>query len=180
MKLSQGLNLLGETETGIPNLSRAKGHSDFTRLTANVGRLQPLSDDVRLYVATEGQYAWSTLLSSEQFGFGGPQFGRAFDPSELTGDDGIAGMAELRLTLPSEIPRLNTELFCFIDAGRVWNYGDDKPICASSTGFGIRGSYGEGLSGSLIIAEPINHEVSAPQYGNGKNPRGFFSLNASF
>ena len=183
VKLSQGLNLFGETRTGTLDLSRADGHSAFhTRGTANVGRLQPLSDEVRLYVAGEGAaHAWSPLLSSEQFGFGGQQFGRAFDPSELTGDDGIAGTTELRLTVPTTIPKLGAELFGFVDAGRVWNYVNDKPTCASSTGLGIRGSYGRGYGQALpTIAQPLNHAVAAPEYGNGKNPRGFFSLNASF
>ena len=180
VKLSQGLDLPGVTKTGTLNLSRADGHSDFTRVTGNASRLQAMTEDVRLFVAAEGQYAWSPLLSSEQFGFGGQQFGRAFDPSELTGDDGIAGAVELRYTPPIHIPNLGLESFAFADAGRVWNYTDGKPTCASSVGIGARYSYGSNLWGMLTLAQPINHEVAAPSYGNGKNPRVFFSLNSNF
>ena len=180
VKLSQGLDLPGVTPTGTPHLSRANGYSDFTRITGNLSRLQQINEDVRLYVAGEGQYAWSPLLSSEQFGFGGQQFGRAFDSSELTGDDGIAGTVELRFMVPNDGWKLSLEPFTFFDAGRVWNFADDKPIRAFSTGVGIRYSYGNSGSGAFTIAKPLDYVVAAPTYGNGKNLRLFFSLNLAF
>src|SRR5206468_3344577 len=51
VKLSQGLDLLGATKTGSSDLSRADGHSDFTRLSGTVGRLQGITDMVRVYAA---------------------------------------------------------------------------------------------------------------------------------
>ena len=180
IKLSQGLNLPGVTPTGTANLSRRDGHSDFTSITSNLSRLQQITDKLRVYVAGEGQYAWSPLLSSEQFGYGGQQFGRAFDSSELTGDNGIAGVIELRRTITVNVPELNIEAFSFADAGRVWNYQNHKPTCASSAGFGLRYNYGRGLSGALTLVQPLNHTVAAPEYGNGESPRGFFTLNYSF
>ena len=71
LKLSQGLDILGASKDGSPDLSRADGHSDFTRVTGNVSRLQSITSNVSVYAAGTGQYAWSPLLSSEQFGFGG-------------------------------------------------------------------------------------------------------------
>ena len=180
-KLSQGLDLAGATETGSPDLSCADGHSDFTRATGNAGRLQTITDSVRLYVAGEGQYAWSPLLSSEQFGFGGQQFGRAYDASELTGDDGLAALAELRYDPPSFLPDMHPELFGFYDIGRVWDYNSwSGGESAASAGFGVRFALGPHLSGSLMLAKPLTHMVAAPEYGNGKAPRAFFSLTGRF
>jgi hemolysin activation/secretion protein len=180
-KLSQGLDILGATGTGSPDLSRADGHSDFTRISGNAGRLQAITDTVHLYLAAEGQYAWSPLLSSEQFGFGGQQFGRAYDASELTGDDGMAASAELRYSPPTPLPNLHPELFAFYDIGRVWNYGDwGGGVSAASAGLGARFAFGNHLSGSLEVAQPLTHRVAAPEWGNGKDPRVFASLTARF
>lgn len=182
LKLSQGLDLPGVTRTGSPDLSRADGHSDFTRLTGNAGRLQGITDTVRLYVAAEGQYAWSPLLSSEQFGFGGQQFGRAYDASELTGDDGLAASAEFRYSPPIlSLPEPRPELFAFYDIGRVWDYRDwVGGVSAASAGLGVRFALGGHLSGSLTLAKPLTHKVAAPEYGTGKAPRAWFSLSAHF
>ena len=181
LRLSQGLDLLGESRTGSPDLSRAGGHSDFTKGSGNIGRLQGITETVHLYMAAEGQYAWSPLLSSEQFGFGGQQFGRAYDPSELTGDDGVAGMIELRYTLPAGLPKLSSELFTFYDIGRVWNYGDaGNAESAASAGLGVRFTWNEHLSGNLTLAKPLTRKAEAPDYGSGKDTRAFFSLTASY
>jgi hemolysin activation/secretion protein len=181
VKLAQGLDALGARPTGSPDLSRADGQSDFTKIGGDISRLQRLTDTVRLYVAAEGQYAWSPLLSSEQFGFGGQQFGRAYDASELTGDDGIAAAAELRYALPPVTPRLAAEGFVFYDIGRVWNYhAAGSAESAASAGLGVRFAVGDHLSGVLTLAQPLTRRVAAPDWGNGKDPRGFFSLMARF
>src|SRR6185437_9133865 len=84
------------TETGSALLSNPYGQSDFTKLTFNTSRLQELNDKFSLLAASAGQVSNAPLLVSEQFGFGGPVFGRAYDTSEITGDDGIAASLELR------------------------------------------------------------------------------------
>jgi hemolysin activation/secretion protein len=177
VKLSQGLDLLGATRTGSPDLSRVNGHSDFTRLSATVSRLQAVTDAVRIYAAGTGQYAWSPLLVSEQFGFGGQQFGRAYDASELTADDGVAGMAELRYSPPITIPNATSELFAFYDIGRLWNYGAIAAVeSAASTGVGLRFAYGDHVTANLTLAQPLTKEVAAPEYGTGSTPRVFVSV----
>ncbi len=178
VKLSQGLNLLGATRTGTPDLSRANGHSDFIRLSATLSRLQAVTDTVRLYAAGSGQYSWSPLLSSEQFGYGGQQFGRAYDPAVLTGDDGVAGLVELRYSPPLSIPHVSSELYTFYDIGRVWTYHDTASMQGgASAGIGWRFAYGPHLFANLSLAQPLTGSVTAPAYGNGKAPRALFSLN---
>ena len=180
-KVSQGLELLGASPTGSPDLSRADGHSDFTRLSVTVNRLQAVTGQLRVYAAATGQYAWSPLLSSEQFGYGGQQFGRAFDPSELTGDNGMAGVVELRYSPPILIPHTTSELYTFYDIGRVWNFNDAENMQGgSSVGVGWRFAWGPHLSANLSIAQPLTISASAPGNGNEKGPRGFFSVNLTY
>ena len=45
--------------------------------------------------ALSGQWASGPLYSSEEFGYGGKNFGRAYDQSELTGDHGVAASVEV-------------------------------------------------------------------------------------
>jgi hemolysin activation/secretion protein len=177
VKLSQGLDILGVTKTGSLDLSRVAGHSDFTRLSGTLERLQTINATLRLYTAATGQYAWSPLLVSEQFGFGGQQFGRAYDASELTGDDGVAGMAELRCTPPITLPNASSELFAFYDIGRLWNYGAIADAeSAASTGIGLRFAFGDHVTANLTLAQPLTRPVATPEYGTGRTPRAFFSV----
>ena len=181
LKLSQGFDILGATKTGSLDLSRANGHSDFTRLTGNASRVQAITGSWRVYLAGTGQYAWEPLLSSEQFGFGGQQFGRAYNPSELTADNGVAATVELRYSLPPLLPAVTSELFTFWDGGRAWNYGDIAHAqSAASAGIGIRFVQGDHVSGSLTLAQPLTKSVAAPEYGNGKDPAVLISLNFKF
>ena len=76
--------------------SRSSGGCRFTKLFGSVGRLQRLGEGVSLLVEANGQYAFSQLLAAEEFGIGGARFGCGYDPSELTGDHGLVGRAELR------------------------------------------------------------------------------------
>jgi hemolysin activation/secretion protein len=179
--LSQGLNLPGVTTTGSFGLSRADGHSDFTKVAATADRLQPIGGPFQFFAAVTGQYSWAPLLSSQQFGFGGQQFGRGYDSSELTGDDGIAGSIELRYAVPPIVPRGTAEAFTFYDIGKLWNYGDFSDAeSAASAGFGLRFAFAPNVSGSLILAKPLTRKNTAPDNGDGKDPRGFFSVTARF
>lgn len=49
-------------------------------------------DGLNPYLAATAQTSFGqSLLSPKQFGVGGSQFGRGYDPSEITGDSGVAG-----------------------------------------------------------------------------------------
>ena len=104
VEASQGLDILGARESGSPDLSRAAGRSDFTKLTVTTQRLQALGGGFSLLTAANGQYAFSPLLAAEEFGFGGTQFGRGYDPAELTGDHGLAAKLELSYGAEPDLP----------------------------------------------------------------------------
>jgi len=180
-ELSQGIDAFGASRDGSLNRSRAAGESDFTRITAQASRLQSISEEFRLFASASGQYSSSPLLSSEQFGFGGPQFGRAYDSSEITGDNGMAAVIELRYTPPKLTEKLTSELFSYYDIGSVWDHKQaGRSASGASAGAGVRFTYNSYITGSLTIAQPLTRDVAAPSHGDGDATRGYFSFNVVF
>lgn len=186
VEVSQGLNILGASDDGDANLSRADGRSNFFKLAATAQRVQDLGflqDRLSLLLSLGGQKSANALLSVEEFGLGGIDFGRAYDPSELTGDDGLAGRIELRLDF-DEVLSQPTELFqvfTYYDIGKVWNRGDvaGQPSNESlaSAGVGVRFAVTDWLSGSLEAGKPLTRRVEAE---GDREWRGFFALRAEW
>ncbi len=184
VELSQGLDILGARETGSPDLSRANGESDFTKVAFAASRLQRIVENVNLLVAAAGQYAFDPLLSSEEFGLGGPEFLRAFDPSEQVGDHGLAGRFELQYLIDVGQPFLGTaQLYGFGDAGRIWNRdaapSEVERMTLASAGGGVRFTFTEWLRGGVEVAVPVKGQVQAEELsraGSGDEPRVFGML----
>ncbi|MDP9196733.1 MAG: ShlB/FhaC/HecB family hemolysin secretion/activation protein [Pseudomonadota bacterium] len=182
LEIRQGLDILGARETGSPELSRAEGHSDFTSLVLNAWRQQRLGDAWQASLRVAGQYAFSPLLSSEEFGFGGIDLGRGYDPSEITGDRGIAGSLELRYLGLSSPTGFSFEPFAFYDLGKVWNLDNNQnPVSAASAGLGIDIVHSRGFSGYLLAAVPLTRRANDPPgYANGTSARYLVGIKASF
>jgi hemolysin activation/secretion protein len=175
--VSKGLNW-GTDDGDIR--SRASGRPDFTKGNIQVSRLQPIVGPFDLSVAGIGQLSADSLLIAEQMGLGGEAFGSAYDPSEITGDSGAAGRAELRYSRSGDFKYIpNYQLYTFYDIGKVWNR-DSLPGVASSTsladaGFGLRFNAQGSLSGSLEFAAPLTHPVAADGQDSDR-ARVFFAL----
>ena len=95
-------------------------------------RLQRVTSNVNLQLTARGQLANDALLASEEFGVGGINSGRGYDPSEIVGDDGISGSVEVQWNEPYPVSYLEDyQLFGFYDIGKVWNTdvatGADEP-----------------------------------------------------
>ena len=180
--LSQGLPILGASPTGQLNLSRANATPDFTKFNFDASRLQGITNDWSLYNSLATQIASGPLYSSEQFGYGGQAFGRAYDNSEITGDQGIEGSAELRYNGIAPTHHVQPTPYGFYDLGAVWNINDptDPYASGSSLGTGVRLATDFGLSANMGLAFPLTRPVSTPLYGNGKSPRYFFALAYAF
>lgn len=172
--LSQGLNILDATKTGSLNLSRAEGKSDFTKLEFSASRLQRLSSTWQLYAGVSGQYTNDPLLSTEEFGYGGQSFGRAYDPSEIIGDQGIAGVLEARYYGIDPVYDISISPFAFYDVGRVWNLdvGSEDHDSGASAGIGVRLWHPTGISSTVGLAMPLTKDVNTPLYSHsGRDPR---------
>jgi hemolysin activation/secretion protein len=182
-EISQGLDVLGARETGSGNLSRADGHSDFTKISAQVSRLQTLPAAFQMLAQVSGQYAFDPLLSAEEFGHGGVPSGRGYDPSEFTGDHGMSATLELRYNGLQPMSDFVFQPYTFVDFGRVWQKGNntEDSISALSTGFGSRIDYGDATSINVMMAIPLTRKSdNPPKYANGESPRYLFSLTRRF
>jgi len=182
LELSRGLNIFGATGAGDQNVTRVGADSDFFKLEAELQRLQRLGPSVNLLLATSGQWASKALYSAEEFGVGGLNYGRGYDPSEIIGDHGLAGKLELQWNTPYALTYVpDYQLFGFYDAGRIWN---EDPLTASqkrqsrtSAGLGVRAQFSEKASAGLMVALPLSDDVGAR--GNRK-PRLFVNISRRF
>ena len=182
LSLSRGLEVMGSSEKGDPNLSREFGDPEFTKLEAEFKRLQRLTDKWNLSATIKGQMTNNALLSSEEFGVGGLNIGRGFDSSEIVGDEGIAGKVELQWRTPYELEVFdNYQLYGFYDIGRVWNddatTNDLKRESLASAGIGFDGTISEKVKVGAIIAVPLTRDV---QTQRDDDPRFYFTISKEF
>ena len=174
--ISKGIDALGSSEKGDANLSRTNADPEHLKFNASYLRQQPLPSNLLLQFQVEGQYSSDSLVSSEEFGFGGPRLGRAFDASEISGDSGFGAGLELHYlgwgsnSIVRKIP------YAFFDIGRVWNEEPGRPAeTASSAGLGLRLMHENAnktrFYADFYAAQPIIKSQSNPIIGDGKAPR---------
>lgn len=166
LEVAQGLDILGASDRGDGALTRARGEPQFTKANLTVQRLQRVTEKTNILFAAEGQLSANPLLSSEEFGVGGMNIGRSYDPSEIVGDDGMAGKIELQINNPFAVPHiLDYQLYAFLDYGKVWNQdattSTDKVQSLTSTGLGVRANVTEKTSGGLALALPMTRDVDS-------------------
>lgn len=167
VSLRQGLDVFGATASDSQNRSRADGQSEFTLIKASLDRLLVINEDLSFFGRVGGQYSFDSLLASEEFAVGGGTFGRAFDPSEFTGDHGFGISGELRYTQPVSIQgyAFTAEGYGFADAGLIWNKGVGMPSSETliSFGGGVRLFLPEDYFLGLELAFPANMALTRNQ-----------------
>lgn len=179
----KGINGLGATDDGAGR-SRANGKHDFWRIEGSFVRLQQITTAFSFYTAIAGQYAWDPLLSAEEFGVGGVTFGRAYDPSEISGDHGLTGLIEVRYNIDwPKMPKTKLQAYGFYDAGVVWNKGqvvaDPEKESLASAGAGLRFNLPNHMDGGIELAMPLTRRVEA-EGSDGDDVRVFFNLSKGF
>jgi hemolysin activation/secretion protein len=181
----QGLTILkGTSNNESFTTSRFGATSAYTRVNLQMTRQQQLFWKFSAYGLLKGQYSFQPLLASEQFGYGGSQLGRGYDPAEIIGDRGAAASLELRLTVtPDRFLIQAIQFYAFYDAGEIWNLRNVQGLTqqsATSTGAGARFYMTKFVSGNFMYTQPLSKKVAAlSQIGNGSLPRVFFSISAS-
>lgn len=185
-EISKGLAIMGASSESRLNPSREDGQTDFTKLQLDAQRLQDLSkvmDGLNLYVAATAQTSFGqALLSPEQFGVGGSEFGRGYDPSEITGDSGFAVKAELQYNRIHTFKdyAVPTQYYAFWDFGKVWSEDPSwvSTESLSSTGIGAHLNVFKDTYVSPEIAFPLTRSVSAKELDddNGKAPRFYINF----
>ncbi|MCW9033488.1 MAG: hypothetical protein OQJ97_04650 [Rhodospirillales bacterium] len=156
--IGQGLPILNNSPKNGELLSNDRGRSDFTKFEINASRKQSISENFNILGAVSSQYSFHRLLSSEEFGVGGSSFGRGFDPSEISGESGVAAKLELQYSNEIKVLPFRSEyqMYLFYDAGSIWAR-EDSPSrdSISSTGLGVRFNLTDYISGSLEYAQPL-------------------------
>ena len=111
------------------------------------------------------QWASEPLLSSQECGFGGSNYGRAFDGSTLIGDQCFMGAFELSKDLPLPVENLsNFEIFVTGDVGTTMQLVNATTLgsssSASSFGLGLRGQLFERMNFSVEAGKGFSEDVS--------------------
>ncbi len=205
LELVQGLPGLGASNNDrLTNTSRPGGLTTFTKGTVDVSRQQNLdaiAPGLNLLTAVSGGWSFGQgLLAAEQFGVGGPQYGRGYDPSEITGDYGVSGKAELQYSFQpnlSAIPGFTSlaqgtgvryfQLYNFFDFGVVWDQNPgllDEPSqgrSLASTGLGVRANFGDRFLANAEVSKALTRRVAAfVDRADPKPFRFYFSLISKF
>lgn len=180
LEASAGFPILGASDNLDEKRSRRDADAEFTKVKAELRRVQSLPLGFSLLTAGEGQLAGDELLSSEEFSVGGARFGRAFDGSEITGDHGLAALLELRRDFAIDKDEaFSVQLYGFYDWGAIWNRnrpGNGRELLASA-GFGLRFGLWRSLNGDLQLAAPVSGDGAQE---SRKGEQFFFSLTTTF
>ncbi len=175
--LVQGLDLFGATRSGDPLASRSDAGGVFTKFEGwaeyrrSFGRFSA-------EIALRSQISDGPLLSSEEMGLGGPQFLRAFDYRERSGDDGVAGSLELQFDLGKFVQGIQrVQLYGYADAGRVANHGlNGSGGSLASAGGGVRVWLNKHLQAGFELGVPLTDGAT----DRDPNPRFSFSVRSKF
>ena len=177
--VSQGLDILDATALGDPLASRLDAGPGFTTLTWWLNWRRSLAPRVSLSLAANGQLSTDPLLIAESFALGGNAFLRGYDFAQAIGDEGVAGVGELRYDWPRALGAMqHLQLYAFADGGMVSNLaggrGDDT---LASSGAGLRADVTRNLDFDLEVAVPLTD----PRYDTGdKTPRINLRVSQSF
>jgi len=144
--LSQGLPIWGADNGPDPvvELSNPYGSVSFSTARLSLGHQQRLgagNSPWLLNLKGEGQISGSPLPSSEQLGYGGANYGRAFRSVYTLGDQGALASVELAYNTPAWLGLL-WQPYAFFDLGytslRETAPGFPTNQTASSVGLGLR------------------------------------------
>jgi hemolysin activation/secretion protein len=156
----QGLDILGASHRDDDYLSRDGASGKFSALNFWFTRYQTLTDAWSLKLAAAGQTASGPLFASQQFYLGGIAFGRGYDSAEISGDNGLAGSAELRFDQKLNLRYLSGyQLYAFVDSGVAWNdgYRLSDGLSLTSAGGGVRFFLADGLQADIGAAAPLTY-----------------------
>lgn len=138
-------------------------HGDFSKVAANLARLQRITERSTLWLSVNGQIAGNNLDSSQGFSLGGPAGVRAYPASEASGDQGLRLTIEARQNLTDRLQGT-----VFYDYGRIWVNQDDSWLSESETP-NVYALEGAGVSLSMTISPRLQVSATAAQR-IGDNP----------
>jgi hemolysin activation/secretion protein len=167
-----------------PNLlSNIAGRTDFSKVEVTLSRTQPLFGPFSAFGSIYGQYSGEPLLASEQCSYGGRFFGRAYDPSQLLGDQCFEAIVEFRYDVPKWTKSVTqTQFYGFGDYGKLWVLGPpfidpntggiSANAVGASAGGGVRLAFWDAVTADLQVAKAV--------HGIREDTRFFFIVGAKY
>ncbi|TAJ33863.1 POTRA domain-containing protein [Bosea sp. (in: a-proteobacteria)] len=176
----KGLGLIDDQPDSADWLSRIGASPHFTLINGALTHYENLTDRWSVRLAAGGQLASGPLLTSQQYALGGLSFGRGFDAGWISGDDAIAGSAELRFDQSlTGLFAKGYQLFSFVEGGaaryRLSGGGLDQSFM--SVGAGARVFLTDDLNLTVGVAKPV--VVNSP-FEPRRGARLLFSLSNAF
>lgn len=164
----RGLDILAATQANDPIASRSDGSGQFSKGELWLNWTRKLGQGFSVRTAVSGQVASRPLLSSQEIDLGGPRFGRGFDYSERSGDQGVLASFELRKFVSKSAKNISSaQFYAFVDGGYVDNLrlgsGGGSLV---STGGGVRASIGK-IDFGVEVAVPVKGQRES----GGKSPK---------
>lgn len=175
-----GANILNATEPEAARPSRAGADGQFVSARFDLERQQTLEFGYSLLGRVSAQLSDGALLASEQMTAGGGLFGKAYDPSEISGDFGYAVYGEFRYDMETTVQGelIGLQFYAFGDYAEISRYKEPTAPRATvkSVGGGVRIFY-ENSAMTLEVAKPVDPDVART---NDRDPRYFISLSQRF
>lgn len=172
--LTRGLRAFGAGSERDPNPSRAGAKPDFIKEEITFSRLQNMGHNTALMFSASAQLATGVMYASEEIGFGGQTYGRGYDTSEITGNDGVMAMVEMRYNGLPDRWGVHAQPFIFYDIGKVWK--ESEKLSAASSGLGVRLVSDLRVTADLMVAKPLTFPAGAPLAGGPHSKRYLFNL----
>jgi len=136
---------------------------------------------VSLRLGGQAQASLDPLLSAEEFLVGGSQFDRGYDFGEISGENGVAGSAELRFGRDRDSKFVTSyEVYGFVDGGALRNRNtasESRTQTLASTGGGFRLGIFTNTQASFEVAKPLDRQVETT---GDRDLRFFFAIGAQF
>ena len=181
VQASGGLGALGASRSSGFGRSRFDADGQFVKLNAGASHYRDIGRRAGLFLSADAQWSPDPLLLSEEFAPGGQPYGRAYNYAEISGDSGVAGLAELRFGWdPKMRPLTFFQTYAFADAAKVWNTRSAlgrRTANFASAGAGVRFTFQNRVNLRVEAAKPLG---PSPWETGDRRWRAFASLSASF
>jgi hemolysin activation/secretion protein len=176
IEVRSGLDMFGASTTADTAVSRVGGSGEFTLVRLEVERSQALFDRFSLFGRAAAQFTNDKLLVGDQITAGGGLYGKAYDPSEASGDYGYMVYGELRYDQETMLQGqdVGIQFYAFADYAELKFNGDNvlPQDDLASVGVGVRVNFQQ-TNLEFEVANPVGPALAR---NNSKDPRFFFSL----
>lgn len=131
IKLSQGIGIMGHTNMLSTNKSRESASGIYTKLNLSYVRHKDIYNKVKTILSFSSQYAFTPLLSPEEFIFGGQEYGRGYINAIAAGSSGAAIKIDIVFSASRKLflPEMRYYILC--DAGLIYSkhtHLNDNPL----------------------------------------------------